>query len=337
MFERYTETARRSIFFGRYEASQWGSPYIETEHLLLGLLREDKALANRLLGSYAAVELIREQIEERMAPRAKVSTSVDLPLSHGCKRALAYGAEEAERRKHKHIGPEHLLLGVLREQTCLAAELLRQRGVTLERLREQLRQEQSVDDQGRSACLGRLEEWLRQQEKRGGIWSMRQECIANRPMHFDVYAIDKGKEGEQREQTPPLETFAEMQKRLDSLIRKMEAALANDQFENARIYSEEERKEREKLRSLRKDFNLEEAPSRVPLLSIEVIDDERFTEIQRLCDSYLASGVGEVWLLDASSKRAYTVTKADGLRECKGGVLRMHDPALEMDLKTIFE
>jgi len=49
MFERYTEKARRVIFFARYEASQFGSPYIETEHLLLGLLREDKQLANRFL------------------------------------------------------------------------------------------------------------------------------------------------------------------------------------------------------------------------------------------------------------------------------------------------
>ena len=54
MFERYTEKARRVIFFARYEASQFGSPYIETEHLLLGLLREDKALANRFLRSHAA-------------------------------------------------------------------------------------------------------------------------------------------------------------------------------------------------------------------------------------------------------------------------------------------
>jgi ATP-dependent Clp protease ATP-binding subunit ClpC len=63
MFERYTEKARRTIFFARYEASQFGSLYITTEHLLLGLLREDKALANRFLGSHAAVESIRKQIE----------------------------------------------------------------------------------------------------------------------------------------------------------------------------------------------------------------------------------------------------------------------------------
>src|SRR5271157_5115660 len=116
MFERYTEKARRVIFFARYEASQFGSPYIETEHLLLGLLREDKALANRFLRSHAAVESIRKQIEGHTAPREKVSTSVDLPLSHECKRVLAYGAEEAERLTHKHIGTEHLLLGLLREE-----------------------------------------------------------------------------------------------------------------------------------------------------------------------------------------------------------------------------
>src|SRR5437764_7126362 len=82
MFERYTETARRTIFFARYEASQFGSPFIETEHLLLGLLREDKALANRFLRSHAAVESIRKQIEGHTAPAQKASTSVDLPLSH---------------------------------------------------------------------------------------------------------------------------------------------------------------------------------------------------------------------------------------------------------------
>ena len=75
MFERYTEKARRTIFFGRYEASQFGSPYIETEHLLLGLLREDKALANRLLRSHTAVESIRKQIEGHTTPGEKVPTS----------------------------------------------------------------------------------------------------------------------------------------------------------------------------------------------------------------------------------------------------------------------
>src|SRR5215210_5066692 len=138
MFERYTEKARRVIFFARYEASQFGSPYIETEHLLLGLLREDKALANRFLRSHAAVESIRKQIEGHATIREKVSTSVDLPLSHECKRVLAYGAEEAERLNHKHIGTEHLLLGLLREEKCFAAEILHERGLRLSQVREEI-------------------------------------------------------------------------------------------------------------------------------------------------------------------------------------------------------
>ena len=138
MFERYTEKARRVIFFSRYEASQFGSPFIETEHLLLGLLREDKALTNRFLRSHASFESIRKRIEGRTPIREKVSTTVDLPLSQECKRVLAYAAEEAERLSNRHIGSEHLLLGVLREEKCFAAEILNERGIRLSSVREEL-------------------------------------------------------------------------------------------------------------------------------------------------------------------------------------------------------
>ena len=136
MFERYTEKARRIIFFARYEASQFGQPYIETEHILLGLLREDKALTNRFLRSHASVESIRKQVEKHTAIREKISTSVDLPLSNECKRVLAYAAEEAERLGHKHIGTEHLFLGLLREQGCFAQQLLAELGIDLAKARE---------------------------------------------------------------------------------------------------------------------------------------------------------------------------------------------------------
>jgi len=148
MFERYTEKARRVIFFARYEASQFGSPYIETEHLLLGLLREDKALTNRFLRSHASIESIRKQIEVRTTIREKVSTSVDLPLSQECKRILAFAAEEAERLAHKHIGTEHLLLGLLREEKSFAAEILHERGLRLSTIREELSRAQNEKASG---------------------------------------------------------------------------------------------------------------------------------------------------------------------------------------------
>src|ERR1035441_351719 len=138
MFERYTEKARRVIFFARYEASHFGSPYIETEHVLLGLLREDKALTFPFLRSHASVESICHQIEGHITILEKVSTSVDRPLSNECQRVLAYAAEEAERLSHKHIGTEHLLLGLLREEKCFAAEILHEHGLHLSTIREEL-------------------------------------------------------------------------------------------------------------------------------------------------------------------------------------------------------
>jgi ATP-dependent Clp protease ATP-binding subunit ClpA len=138
MFERYTERARRVIFFARYEAAQFGSTTIETEHLLLGLIREDKNLTNRFLRSVSSVESLRKEIEVRTTIREKVSTSIDLPLSTECKRILAYAAEEAEQLNHRHIGTEHLLLGILREEKCLAAKILQERGLRLDVIREEL-------------------------------------------------------------------------------------------------------------------------------------------------------------------------------------------------------
>src|ERR1022692_4413640 len=90
-----------------------------------------------------AIPPFAKQIEGHTTIREKVSTSVDLPLSHECKRVLAYGAEEAERRKHKHIGTEHLLLGLLREEKCFAAEILHERGLRLSTIREELARSQS--------------------------------------------------------------------------------------------------------------------------------------------------------------------------------------------------
>src|SRR5436190_7310615 len=138
MFERYTERARRVIFFARYEASQFGSTTIETEHLLLGLIREDKNLTNRFLRNHSSIESIRKEIEGRTTIREKVSTSIDLPLSNECKRILAYAAEEAERLNHRFIGTEHLLLGILREEKCVAAKILFDFGLRLNAIREQL-------------------------------------------------------------------------------------------------------------------------------------------------------------------------------------------------------
>jgi ATP-dependent Clp protease ATP-binding subunit ClpC len=140
MFERYTERARRVIFFARYEASQLGSQSIETEHLLLGLIREGKGLTSRLFGkSHVSMEGIRKAVEGRATYRGdKISTSVDIPLSLEARRVLGYAAEEAERMLHSYIGTEHILLGLLREDRSVAAAILAERGMRLASTREEI-------------------------------------------------------------------------------------------------------------------------------------------------------------------------------------------------------
>lgn len=146
MFERYTEKARRVIFFARYEASQFGAAQIEAEHILLGLLREDKHLTTRFFSrSQGSVESIRKEIEGRTILRERISTSVDLPLSLEAKRVLAFAAEESERLGHRHIGTEHLLLGLLREENSIAAEILYDRGLRLSDIRHDLMRQANVE------------------------------------------------------------------------------------------------------------------------------------------------------------------------------------------------
>ena len=94
--------------------------------------------ATVFLRSHASVESIRKQIETHTISGEKVSTSVDLPLSNESKRVLSHSAEEAGRLGHKHIGTEHLLLGLLREETSFAAEILHERGLRLSIVREAL-------------------------------------------------------------------------------------------------------------------------------------------------------------------------------------------------------
>jgi hypothetical protein len=90
MFERYTEEARRAIFFGRYEASAFRSAEISTTHLLLGLLREAGEKVQGLLPAEGSIERLRNDlVPNQPKPATQISTSVDLPLSIDAKRVLA--------------------------------------------------------------------------------------------------------------------------------------------------------------------------------------------------------------------------------------------------------
>lgn len=140
MFQRYSEKARRVIFFARYEASQYGSAHIESEHLLLGLAREDKPLIRAVLSNLESPgKVIRAEIEAGLdAPCVPISTAVEVPLTRECKHILNSAVEEADRLGQKQVATDHLLLGILREGTCTAARILTQHGASAEELRRRI-------------------------------------------------------------------------------------------------------------------------------------------------------------------------------------------------------
>jgi uncharacterized protein YbbC (DUF1343 family) len=139
MFERYTEMARRVIFFARYEASQFGASMIEPEHLLLGLSREDKPLLARFLpDGKQSVESIRGQIEQWSSSKGGIPGAVEIPLAPDAKQVLLYAHEESEKMGDRHIGTEHLLLGLVRVEHSTASQILFKFGLRIEAMREVL-------------------------------------------------------------------------------------------------------------------------------------------------------------------------------------------------------
>jgi len=140
MFERYNEEARRSLFFARYEASVLGDRTIETHHLLLGLLKDQNDLLTRLLATADVTpDSVRRVIYERAGTgTTPIDTYVEIPFSADAKQALRYTSEESHILLHDHIGPEHLLLGLLRLEQGLAWDILREQGLALARVRDAL-------------------------------------------------------------------------------------------------------------------------------------------------------------------------------------------------------
>jgi enamine deaminase RidA (YjgF/YER057c/UK114 family) len=139
MFERYTERARRVLFFSRYESSQLGNVSIQPEHLLLGIAREGKGLTSQIFAAAGlSLERVRSDIEQRTRAGEKIPVGVEIPFTGGAKRALQHAAEEADALKHASIGAPHLLLGVLRLDDEPIVSFLSERGVTLDSTRDQV-------------------------------------------------------------------------------------------------------------------------------------------------------------------------------------------------------
>jgi ATP-dependent Clp protease ATP-binding subunit ClpC len=137
MFERYTQNARRVIFLAREEAMRYGSTHIESEHLLLGILRENETLATQIDPEMDSIMSFRKEIEAQTTINQSTTGPLEVPLSGDSKRILMAAAEEAGALGHSQATLAHLLLGILRFEKCVAAKVLQAHGATILRLREE--------------------------------------------------------------------------------------------------------------------------------------------------------------------------------------------------------
>jgi ATP-dependent Clp protease ATP-binding subunit ClpC len=136
MFERYTEQARRSLFYARYESSLLGSLSIEPEHLLLGILRESAAVADFIPAE--AADAIRQELLQKVGTRPAFSTSVEIPFAHVTKSVLQTAEREADAVPDAHIGTEHLLVALA--TTAPTDAVLTANGFEASRLRGAIRE-----------------------------------------------------------------------------------------------------------------------------------------------------------------------------------------------------
>ena len=138
-FDRFTAKARQALFFSRYEASQVGSPVIEPEHILLGLVRAGQDLENGVLAR-AGLSLVaaRGKIAPAIQARKPLDGSVVIPFSDVTSLVLRAARAEADRLVHDRVGLAHVVLGLLRARESVAASILHESGIRSDQVRQGL-------------------------------------------------------------------------------------------------------------------------------------------------------------------------------------------------------
>ncbi len=139
MYERFTERARKVMQLANQEAQRFNHEYIGTEHMLLGLVKEGNGVAANVLKNLGVdLRKIRLEVEKLVQSGPEMVTIGKLPQTPRAKKVIEYSMEEARNLAHSFVGTEHILLGLLREQDGVAAQVLMNLGLKLEEVREEV-------------------------------------------------------------------------------------------------------------------------------------------------------------------------------------------------------
>lgn len=151
MWQRFTERARKVVFYAQEEAQKFGEGYVSTEHLLLGLVRESDSVASRVLERLGVtLSRIRQEVEKQL-PRGDARPSSEMTLTPRAKRVIDLAYDEARNLNNSYIGTEHLLLGLIREGDGLAGRVLAKLGVELDRARREVMGLQDNESQAKGS------------------------------------------------------------------------------------------------------------------------------------------------------------------------------------------
>jgi ATP-dependent Clp protease ATP-binding subunit ClpC len=155
MFERFTDRARRVVVLAQDEAKMLNHNYVGTEHILLGLLREGNGVAARALESLGiGLDAVRQQVEQIIGRGQGPPPEGHIPFTPRSKRVLELSLRESLDLGHTYIGTEHILLGLIREGEGVAAQVLVDMGIDLDRARQQVIQLLTGRQQAESPAAG---------------------------------------------------------------------------------------------------------------------------------------------------------------------------------------
>lgn len=139
MYEQFTDRARKVMQLANQEAQRFNHEYIGTEHVLLGLIKEPSGVAGRVLESLKAdLGKVRIEVEKLVTPGPEMVTMGKLPLTPRTKKVINYATDEARGLGHNYVGTEHLLLGLVREEEGIAAQVLATLGIDAEVVRKEV-------------------------------------------------------------------------------------------------------------------------------------------------------------------------------------------------------
>ncbi len=196
MFERFTDRARKVMALANQEAQRFNHEYIGTEHILLGLVKEGSGVgANVLKNLDVDLRKVRLEVEKLVKAGPEMVTMGKLPQTPRAKKVIEYAIEEARNLNHNYVGTEHLLLGLLREHDGVAAQVLRNLGLKLEEVREEVLNLLGASQEGGET------------EGAGGGGAGGQSGQGAGASSGGGAAAGEGKKGGTRSKTPALDSF----------------------------------------------------------------------------------------------------------------------------------